>query len=343
MISIVIPYFNDKAVVGNLVEQIGSNVIDEQYEILIIDGGSDKSSRDTIDEIAARNPRVRVLDNILRITSCALNIGIRAAKGEFIILLSAHCAIADNYIRVLVRECRETGADVIGAKGYTDTLENSKQAVSIKSVLSDKFGVGNAHYRTDVKGIMEADTVAYGCYRKGIFDEVGLFDERLVRNQDLELNKRIKKHGGKVYLTPDTYFIYYARDNYKDFYRNNFGNGYWSIVTPYILKDFRSESLRHYVPFLFVISVITLLILSFISPVFAKLDILIILSYLLLLIGNSIKIKLKRSREATISHLMAAFIVLHLSYGLGSLKGLLDIIRGKFRRRGITNSYAIKS
>lgn len=335
MVSIIIPYFNDGRVIAHLIEQISQNNVLDAYEVLIIDGGSDSSSRDTINQIACGNSRVQILDNLYRITSCGLNIGIRAAKGEYIILLSAHCAIADNYISVLVRECQEMNADVIGAKGYTDTLIDNPQARSIKGVLSDRFGVGDAHYRTDFDRIMEVDTVAYGCYRRTIFEEVGLFDERLVRNQDLELNKRIKKHKGKICLTPDTYFVYYARDNYRDFYENNFGNGYWSAVTPYILKDFRSESLRHYIPFLFVSSVIAFLVLSFVSTVFAEFGVLIILAYFLLVIGNSIKIKLKKTRDATVRHLIAAFIILHFSYGLGSLKGFFDIMRGKFSRRSI--------
>lgn len=331
MISIIIPYYNDDKYIAGLIEQIKTNIIKDEHEVLIIDGKSDCEQRLVIENIAKNNPNIRIVDNQKRITPCAINIGINESKGEYIILLSAHCGIAPNYIQTLVDECKYLNADVIGAIGKMETFKSNHQALAIRYVLSSKFGVGNALYRTGVKMIKEVDTVAYACYRKEIFNKVGLFNEKLIRNQDLEFNKRIKNQNGKIYLTPDTYFVYYARDNYRDFYKNNFGNGYWSIVTPYVLREFRSESLRHYVPFAFVTTILTSLILSmfFTNALYITLGILLL--YLLFVIGNSIDIKLKRDKEARISNLIIAFIVLHFSYSFGSLKGLFDILRGKYK------------
>lgn len=331
MLSIIIPYYNDDKYIARLIEQINTNYIKDKYEVLIIDGKSDYRSRLVIEDIAKANPNIRIIDNQKRITPCAINIGINEAKGEYIILLSAHCGIAPNYIQTLVDECTCLNADVIGAVGKMETLESNHQAAAIKYVLSSKFGVGNALYRLGIDEIKEVDTVAYACYRKEVFNKIGLFDERLVRNQDLEFNKRVKNNNGKIYLTPDTYFVYYARDNYKDFYKNNFGNGYWSIITPYLLGEVRSESPRHYVPFVFVASVFISLLLSIFFKKVLFITIGILLLYLLFVIGNSIGIKLKRDKEARIGNLMFAFIVLHFSYGLGSLKGLFDILKGKYK------------
>lgn len=331
MISIIIPYYNDDQYIAKLVEQIKANDIKDKYEVIIIDGNSDYRSRLIIEDIAKVNHNIRIVDNEKRITSCAINIGIRESKGDYVILLSAHCGIAPNYIQTLVDECESLNADVIGAVGRTETLESSHQAAAIKYVLSSKFGVGNALYRLGVDKITEVDTVAYACYRKGVFDKVGLFDEKLVRNQDLEFNKRVKNAKGKIYLTPDTCFVYYARDNYKDFYKNNFGNGYWSIITPYLLGEVKSESLRHYVPFVFVASILTSLLLSILFRNFLFITMGILLLYLLFVIRTAIDIKLKRDKKVRIGNLMFAFIILHFSYGLGSLNGLFDILRGKYK------------
>lgn len=331
MISIIIPYYNDDKYIVKLIKQIETNNVKDEYEVLIIDGKSDSRSRLIIEDAAKINPNIRILDNEKRITPCAINIGIKEAKGDYVILLSAHCGIAPNYIQTLVDECESLNADVIGAVGKMETLESNHQTAAIKCVLSSKFGVGNALYRLGVDKITEVDTVAYACYRKEVFDKVGLFDEKLVRNQDLEFNKRIKNAKGKIYLTPDTYFVYYARDNYKDFYKNNFGNGYWSIITPYLLGEIKSESLRHYVPFVFVVSILTSLILSifFRNVLFVTIGILLL--YLLFVIGSAIGIRLKRDKEARIGNLMLTFVVLHFSYGFGSLSGLFDILRGRYR------------
>ena len=332
MISIIIPYYNDEKYIVKLVAEIeANNIKKDEYEVLIIDGKSNLESRAIIEEIATNHPNIKILDNVKRITPCAINIGINESKGEYIILLSAHCGIAPNYIQTLIDECESLNADVIGAVGKTETLGNSHQELAIKYVLSNKFGVGNALYRIGIDSIKEVDTVAYACYRKDIFKKLGLFDEKLVRNQDLEFNKRVKNHNGKIYLTPDTYFVYYARNNYKDLYRNNFGNGYWSIVTPYLLGEVKSESLRHYIPFIFVMTILISLMLSIIFRGALLIGLGIISVYLLFVLANSIDIKLKRDRGVRIRNLMFAFIVLHFSYGFGSLKAFLDILRGKYK------------
>jgi len=331
MISIIITYYNDEKYIARLIVDIGTNYIKDGYEVLIIDGKSNLESRAIIEEIARTHPNIKILDNEKRITPCAINIGINESRGEYIILLSAHCGIAPNYIQTLIDECESLNADVIGAVGMTETLGSSHQAAAIKYVLSSRFGVGNAFYRTGVDSIKEVDTVAYACYRKDIFKKLGLFDEKLARNQDLEFNKRVKNHNGKIYLTPDTYFIYYARNNYKDLYRNNFGNGYWSIISPYLLGEVKSESLRHYIPFIFVMTILISLMLSVIFRGALLIGLGIISVYLLFVLANSIDIKLKRDRGVRIRNLMFAFIVLHFSYGFGSLKAVLDILRGKYK------------
>ena len=153
MISIIIPYYNDGKYITRLIGDIEASYIKDGYEVLIIDGKSNLESRAIIEEIARTHPNIKVLDNEKRITPCAINIGINESKGEYIILLSAHCGIAPNFIQTLIDECQSLNADVIGAVGKTETLENGYQADAIKNVLSSKFGVGNALYRTGVDSI----------------------------------------------------------------------------------------------------------------------------------------------------------------------------------------------
>ena len=85
---------------------------------------------------------------------------------------------------------------------------------------------------------------------------------RLVRNQDIELNKRILRGGGKIYILPDTYCTYLARETWKALSKNNYGNGKWNILTVYYTKMFSSLSIRHFIPLIFLLSLIVPLLLG---------------------------------------------------------------------------------
>ena len=95
------------------------------------------------------------------------------------------------------------------------------------------------------------DTVFGGCYRREVFDRVGLFNENLVRGQDMEFNLRLKKAGGKTLLVPDIVSYYYARSDIKSFWKHNFTNGVWAIL-PFLYSPIMPVSWRHLVPLIFV-------------------------------------------------------------------------------------------
>ena len=202
-------------------------------------------------------------------------------------------------------------------------LNKTKTSISIKKVLSDKFGVGGAKFRIGSDKIEEVDTVPFGCYKKEIFDRIGLYDERLVRNQDIELNKRLKRVGGKIYLVPDIQCTYYARETFIDLAKNSFENGRWNILTAYYTKTLSSLSFRHFVPLLFILLLLFLLIFSLVDKRFLPFFLAIFISYFIIILIRSWQIK----QNTTLWHQIAAFLVLHFSYGLGSLVGLIDVFK----------------
>ncbi|MDR2086126.1 MAG: glycosyltransferase family 2 protein, partial [Dysgonamonadaceae bacterium] len=173
--------------------------------------------------------------------------------------------------------------------------------------------------------ITEVDTVPFGCYKKEVFQKYGLYNEKLVRNQDIELNKRIKRDGGKIVLIPDTYCIYYARETFQSLMKNNYQNGKWNILTVYYTKMFDSLSIRHFVPMLFVLSLLLPLMFSFVYSPLLFLSMLSVLIYMALIFLISLKIAL--TKKLHLVYLIATFMCLHFSYGLGSLAGLFKVIR----------------
>jgi GT2 family glycosyltransferase len=148
-----------------------------------------------------------------------------------------------------------------------------------------------------------------------------MFDERLTRNQDIELNKRILRAGGKIYLVPDTYCVYMARESYRALAKNNYGNGKWNIWTVYYTGQLGSLSLRHFIPLLFVLSLIVPLLADILYWPLALISLLSLVSYISLI--GAISAKLSISKKLNFMYLLFSFIVLHLSYGIGSLIGIL--------------------
>ena len=328
MISVICPIYNEEKYIGKCIESImQQDYPKEDMEVLFVDGMSTDKTRSIISEYLPRCPYLRVVDNPHRIVPYAMNKGIEESKGDVIIRIDAHTSYERNYFSVLVSRLYELDADDVGAVCKTDVLNKTPKTLAIREVLSNKFGVGNSVFRTGVDKVMEVDTVPFGCWRREVFDKYGLYDTRLVRNQDIELSKRILRGGGKIFIVPDTFCTYYARETYRALSRNNYQNGKWNILTVYYTKQFNSLSLRHFVPMVFVLSLILPLLSSIIWLPLIWIAVVSLSAYLLAL--TAICIKLSVNKRLNIIFLLCSFFVLHLSYGCGSLAGCFSVLKLK--------------
>lgn len=324
-ISIICPTYNEEKYISNCIDSVlAQDYPKESIEIIFVDGRSKDKTRELIEGYQKKYDNIKLLDNPEQIVPFAMNKGIKEAKGDVIIRIDAHSSYPRNYVRILVDNLIKLKADNVGSVCLTQVLNKTKKALAIKEVLSHRFGVGNSLFRTGVENIQEADTVPFGCFRKDVFSRFGYYDERLTRNQDIELNKRIKSGGGRIYLIPDTSCTYFAREEYASLAKNNYQNGLWNILTVRYTRNLKSLSVRHFIPLLFVLSIVFPLILScFILP-FAGMAIFSVFLYSLVLGYFSIKI----SKEKNINFILVffAFLTLHFSYGIGSLLGLFKVI-----------------
>jgi hypothetical protein len=239
-----------------------------------------------------------------------LNIGIKNARGEIIIRGDAHSTYADSYIKKCIEYLDKTGADNVG--GPMRAVGINYQSKAIAFAHSSIFGLGGGKFH-NIKFEGNVDTVYLGCWHKTVFDKYGVFDERLARNQDSEFNARIRKNGGKIFLTPEIRSFYYCRPNLKDLWSQNFKTGFWNIKTIKIVPG--SLSLRHFIPLAFVIGLLTTWIIPW-------LWLGIVISYLLCSLFFSLRIAATNGAKYFII-MPLVFITLHLSYGLGLLKGIL--------------------
>lgn len=325
MVSIICPIYNEEKYIAPCIESVLSqDYPKEDLEVLFVDGMSSDRTREIVEAYTQQYTQIRLLDNPKRIVPHALNIGIGHAKGDIIVRIDAHAAFPNNYISTLVKYLQLLpNAQNVGAACVTKTQGKTEKAKAIVAVLSNRFGVGNSTFRLGVKEVQEVDTVPFGCWKKQTLKDVGMFDTRLIRNQDIELNKRILRAGGSIYLVPDTYCIYYARETFRSLAKNNYGNGQWNVLTLYYTQDMRSLSVRHFVPLAFVLSLVLPLLGMIICPWIGLVAAASMFCYSMLI--DAISIHIARKERINIFAVISAFITLHISYGMGSLIGILRL------------------
>ena len=320
-ISIIIPCRNEGTHIDETISSILDGLEGLPSEILVCDGASTDGTTDRIRAMAERDERVRLVENPARYTPHGMNAGLAVATGDPIFIVSAHASYPPGYFRRLAEALSRLGAACVGGVLRTEVKQDTVVSRSIRAVLGDSFGVGDAHYRTGVSDEREVDTVAFGCYPRWAFERFGTYDERLVRNQDIELNKRILAGGGTIWLIPDVEAIYYARPTLWAFLANQFQNGRWNLLTIALTGSMSSISLRHLVPAIFVLGILVPLLLGFLYPILMIPALLTLLAYLPIAVLRSFKL---RSEGAKPVMTLAVFFLLHVAYGLGSLSGLVQ-------------------
>lgn len=324
MLTIICPIYNEEKYIARCIESImAQDYPKDDLEVLFVDGMSTDRTREIIASYLPQCPYLRVLDNPYKIVPYAMNKGISVAKGDIIMRIDAHTFYEPNYCSAIVKRLKELDAENVGCVCKTDVLNKTPKTLAIREVLSNKFGVGNSAFRTGIDGVKEVDTVPFGCWPKRVFEKYGLYDVRLVRNQDIELSKRIINGGGKIYIIPDTFCTYLARETFSGLAKNNFGNGKWNILTVYYTRQMKSLSLRHFIPLLFVLGVILPAIAGIFWHPALLLSAFVLLVYLLTL--GAVSAKLAVTKKLNFFYLLWSFITLHCSYGWGSLMGILSL------------------
>jgi len=318
-ISIIIPCRNEEKFIGRCLDSIAAQQFPkEEFEILVVDGESTDQTKQIINCYCQRYHFIHILENKKRITPVALNIGIKNAKGDIIIRMDAHAEYRPDYVLKCVSYLEEYNADNVGGIIITLPMESGFMGKSIVAALSSKFGVGNSTFRTGSNEPKWVDTVFGGCYRKELFDRIGLFNEELSSTQDMEFNLRLKKAGGKILLHPDIIANYYTRSDLSGFCRNNFRNGFWAVYPMKFVKHM-PVSLRHLIPLFFVSSIVLLPLFALAYKPFFYIFLVIVTSYVLVSLFFSFKIALKKTDWRYFLTLPAVFLMIHIPYGFGSV------------------------
>jgi succinoglycan biosynthesis protein ExoA len=249
-VSYVMPVLNDASHVRAAVGSILAQAYDGPVEVLIALGPSIDGTGELVADLAARDARVRVLENSVGSTPAGLNIGIRAAVHPVVVRVDSHSMLPVDYTRIAVETLVRTGADNVG--GIMDARGETPFERAVALAYTTPVGLGGSAFHV---GGHEgpAQTVYLGVFRRSALERVGLFDETIKRGQDWELNRRLRDTGGTVWFTPELAVTYRPRSTVERLARQMFSTGLWRGE---LARRFPADNgIRYFVPPLMVVGV----------------------------------------------------------------------------------------
>ena len=328
-IDIVIPTYNEEKYIRGCLDSVLGFSVPENVvtNILVVDGNSVDKTPDIVKEYVTTQENIKLVKNERKTQSAGMNLAIELSRGDYIMRLDAHSIYEKDYLKICLETSISTGADNVGGVFQPQPGSESYGGKAVHAITSHFFGVGNSGFRI---GSEEGytDTVPFGFFKRSVFDKVGLFDERLLRAQDYELNRRIIKYGGKIWLNPAIKAKYFNQPNLIKFFKKIFFfeapyNAYMWYFAPYTF------SIRHSITMFFTLGFIGGLLLSFFSVILFSIFSAIMLLYFLLAIFSSFKLALRDSEWRHVFFLPIVFLLFHLIHGLGVLYGLFRIMLKK--------------
>lgn len=315
-VTVVIAARNEARSIGRLLDSLDGQTYDhDRLGVVIADGGSTDATPGIVTGwTGARGLRARLLDNVERITASGLNAGIRSTDADIVIVLGAHATVPADFVEASVAALETSGAECAG--GLLETVGTTTTGRAIAAATTSSFGVGNALFRTGSAVSRDVDTVAFGAYRRSVFDRIGGFDVSLIGAEDDELNFRLVRSGGRIRFDPAIRATYFCRDSLKGLARQYFMYGRGKAWV--LKKHHRAPSVRMLVPAGLVggLAIGAGLSVLFRRPIVAMVP----LAPYLGVIGLG-SWRAGRRSGASRTRIFAALMTLHLSYGVGLFVG----------------------
>lgn len=233
LVSVIIPARNAEATISATLDSVLSQDYDGPLEAIVADG-SDTPALSAL--VRAQYPSVRLIPNPGRIVSTGLNAGLKAAKGEIVFRCDAHSVLPAGYVRRALETLERTGAAHVGGRQQPVGDTFFERAVAMAMTM--RLGTGGT--RSKVGGPEgPTDTVFGGAFQRQALEAVGGFDPSLGRNQDYELNWRLRRRGKVIWLDPELAAFYKPRSSLAGLAMQYFEYAWWKRV---VLMRFPSSA-----------------------------------------------------------------------------------------------------
>src|SRR5207302_11075992 len=216
-----------------------------------------------------------------------------------------------------------TGGDYVGGAWVTLPGDTTATARAIAAVLAHPFGIGDSRYRLGTNEVREVDTLPFGCFRRELFERLGMFDEELVRDQDEEFSFRVLRAGGRILLVPGVVCSYYARRSLRQLGRMFYQYGLFKPLVA--VKVGRIMTLRQVVPAAVVLSVLLTLVAAPWIAAARSLAALILGTCLAVNAGCALVLGWRHGARVGLAA-AGVFAVVHVCYGCGFLRGVLELL-----------------
>jgi len=316
--SIVIPCLNEEKYIGNCIDSILNQSYDTSLiEIIVVDGGSTDKTPEILSDYLKKISGLKIFHNSEKVTPRALNIGIKNATGEVVVILGAHTRIDPEFISLNNKFLTERNIKVSGGTQINEKKTFRQKLIGI--VMGLPFGISSASYRWSKKEQF-VDTVVYAAYKKEIFEEIGYFEEKFSISEDAEINWRIRQKGYKIFYSPQIKTYYYPRTQIIGFLKQLFRYG---ILRVNVVKK-HPDALKfvHLIPSIFVLVILGLAALLPISIVSLKILIFIVCIHVLISLVTSFKY-LKSDQFGFLFFIPILIFLMHFFWGLGFLIGFI--------------------
>ena len=223
-VSVVMPIRNEAENLRAAVEAVLSQEYPRPFDVCLAVAPSDDGTEDLAQRLAESSDRVTVVTNAAGTTPAGLNAAIRATDGEVVVRVDGHSKLSECYIRRAVETMSATGAVNVG--GIQHAIGQTPFEGAVAAAQQSWLGTGGARYRVGGNP-GPVDTVYLGVFRRDAIEAVGLFDERLMRNQDYELNIRLRKASGTIWFDPELSIAYRPRGSLRSLAKQYYEYGWW--------------------------------------------------------------------------------------------------------------------
>ena len=293
----------------------------KDIEVILVDSNSTDRTKEIMSEFKNKNEKyfdtIKVLDNPKKTLPCGWNVALKEVTGEAVLRVDAHSKFEKKFISQNVKELNN-GENIVGGHRISIADNENRWQKLLLVAEESLFGSGVAKYRRDNKKEY-VKTLAHAMYRKEVFDKVGKYNESLARTEDNEMHYRMSKAGYKFLLSPDIVSYHCARNSLKGMIKQKYGNGKWIGITMYYCP--KCFSIYHFVPFLFVMAIIISTIIACCEmPLFIEL---LGIAYAMFNLLNLVVISINNGFHIEYLLLPLIFGGLHISYGVGTIVGLV--------------------